>query len=220
MKFVAAAAAASVIALSANARASVEISDNTFNMSDWSHSAHQFGPFGGSGSIGQTPLGRTGSGLEINNSCGPSFSGVWNAGLYLPFSYNPSAAGVPLTDLTLSIDSRHTGGLQAVSFVVEQGGEMWRVGYFINTPSWATYSIMDPMAADIVPLTAGAMGLPDFSVSGGAIRFGIAAGNSSAGGSGYSTTGYYDNFQVLFVPSPATLPFGMVAVGLLRRRLR
>lgn len=202
--------------LSAPAVAGVSVTVGDFDLGQWAFSTHEFGPNGGSGSLATTTSGNPDSALIINNSCGSNFSGAWNAAVYAGLGYTPSISG-PLTELAFSIDTRHVSSLQAVSFIVEQDGEIWRVGYFINTPSWTTWQLPTVTSADFAPLTTNAPALPNF-IDGGTIRFGISSGNSSAGGSGYSTTGHYDNFSVSFVPGVGALP--MLALGLVTGRRR
>jgi hypothetical protein len=195
--------------------ASVTVSDADFNPASWDHTTHQFGVYGGSGSVNQTSNGLNGTGWQINNSCGPSYSGAWNASVYLAFSYNPSVGG-PLTDLAFSIDTRYSDRLQAVSFIVEQDGHRWRLGYYINQSYWTSYQFSNPVDTDFAQFDLASPLAPNL-VNGSNLRFGIAAGNSSAGGWGYDTTGYYDNFQVTFVPSPAA---ALVLLSLARSRRR
>lgn len=194
------------------------IEDSTFPSGDWQVVMHPFGPNGGSGSATQSALGREGTGWFVVNSVGPSFSGVWNASIFTGFTYTPAISGA-LTDLSLSIDSRQWSGLQAISFVVTQSGHAWRIGYFLNTSVWDTYALANPVAADFAPLTDGAPAVPDFSASGGSMRFGIAVGNSSVGG-GYSTEGLYDNFRVDFVPAPGPAALMLAGFGIALRRRR
>ncbi|MCE9620413.1 MAG: hypothetical protein K8R92_10990 [Planctomycetes bacterium] len=207
-----------VVALAASSScfAAVVVSDGTFNDADWSMTTFQFGPYGGGGSASQTAGGVPESCRMVTNSCGNDYSGAWNLSMLETFSYNPSSGGA-LTDLTFSMDSRYVDGLQAMSFVVEQDNHFWRVGYFINTESWTTYAIA-PVAADFYAMDLDTPALPDFSATGGVIRFGFGSANSSTSW-GYSRTGLYDNFVVNFVPSPAGLTIAG-AVGLLRGRRR
>ncbi len=209
-------AAVSALLLAASSASASIIDVTTFDAADWSHTTFQFGPYGGSGSSGPTTQGRTDGGWTIHNSCGPDYSGAWNLCTYNAFTYDPSVAG-PLTDLSFSVDSRYDDYLQAIGFVVEQGGNFWLAGYWINTPSWQTYSIANPVVADFSRLTLAQDFTPDFSASGAAIHFGFAAANSSTG-YGYNTTGFYDNFRVDFVPAPGAIALlGLSAVAARRR---
>jgi len=194
--------------------ASVSVSDADFDPANWDHTIHEFGPYGGSGSVSQTSNGLDGTGWQINNNCGWYRSGVWNASVYLPFSYNPAASG-PLSDLSLSIDTRYSDYLQAVSFIVEQDGYRWRLGYYINLSYWTTYQFANPVDTDFAQLDSTSPLAPNF-VNGSSLRFGIAAGNSS-NVFGYSTTGFYDNFNVTYVPTPAA---ALALLPLLRSRRR
>lgn len=199
--------------------ASASIIDvQTFGASDWYQTTFQFGPFGGSGESGPSTQGQTGDGWYIRNSCGPSYSGAWNLCTYNAFTYDPSVGG-PLTDLSFSIDSRYEDYLQAIGFVVEQGGNFWVVGYWINTPSWTTYTLANPANTDFAPLSTSQPPLPDFSASGAPIHFGFGSANSSAGGWGYTTLGYYDNFSVNFVPAPGAMAI-LALAGVASRRRR
>jgi hypothetical protein len=205
------------LATSSSCLASV-VFDGDFDDANWSLTTFQYGPNGGSGSASQVVGGVPGTCRMVTNTCGSNGSGAWNLSTYTAFSYNPSAGGA-LTDLSFPIDSRYVNGLQAMGFVVEQDNHFWRVGYFLNTPSWVTYAIT-PTAAEFYAMDVGMPALPDFSASGGVIHFGFYSGNSSSStGSGYSRSGLYDNFVVNFVPSPAGLVVAG-AVGLLPGRRR
>jgi hypothetical protein len=196
------------------------ITDATFAPGDWSHLSVPFGPNGGSGYIAQAPEGRTGTGLFISNSANSNNSGAWNAAIYQGFTYIPAISG-PLSELAFSVDTRFVDGLQAVSFIVAQSGFAWRVGYFINTAAWTTYSVI-ASPAEISPLTLGQPALPDFSAAGAPIRFGFTSGNSSSpGGFGYSRLGVYDNFGVSFVPAPgAAAALALAGLAAARRSRR
>lgn len=213
----AATAALSVFCASLASATVVTISDADFAPADWNHTTVQFGPFGGAGSAGQTASGRTGTGWRISNVANPGGSGAWNASVYQPFTYNPAFA--PITDLALSIDTRFVDTLQAVSFILQQGGHLWRIGYYLNTQSWTTFALTNPQPSDFAPLTNGAPALPDLTTTGAPVKFGIAAGNSGTVGS-YSTQGFYDNFSVTFVPAPGTIALAACAIAAARVRRR
>jgi uncharacterized protein (TIGR03382 family) len=207
--------------MSPAALGSFTFSDGTFNTGDWSQTSFQYGPNGGSGSPSQVLSGgNPGAARYITNSCGSFFSGALNAQYYEAFSYNPAVDG-PLSALTFSIDSRFEDGLQAVSFVVRQGGSTWQAGYFLNTSQWATYS-MSPAANDWFAMTGASVPTPapDFSASGAPITFGFWTGNGTAGGFGYSRSGWFDNFTVSFIPTPGATSAALLGVALLGRRRR
>ncbi len=203
------AVAVSTCALPA-AAAPVVISDAAFHSTDWALSSHGYGPFGGTGSAVQTAAGRTGTGREVSNSCGPSFSGVANVSLYLGAVYVPATQG-PLSELLFSIDTRFLDGLSAYGFAVEQAGTIWLAGYFLNTSVWQTTTLA-PVAADYQAANFGvATTLPDYSAAGAPLRFGFYSGNGSAAGAGYTRTSRFDNFTVAFVPAPGAA--GFIALG-------
>lgn len=209
-------AIASVASL-ANAQP-VTISDDTFANASWSVSSYQYGINGGSGDGFQVLTGgNTGAARYVINNCGAYYSGATNVHLFNDFTYVPAISG-PLTDLSFTIDTRYVDGLQAYGFMVTQGSNLWAVGYYLNTDSWQT-TVLTPTAADFTPFNNGPA-LPDFSAAGAPIKFGFYSGNSSAGGWGYSRTGYYDNFAVTFVPAPTTAALALIALGASRRRAR
>lgn len=205
------------LTVSSSCLASV-VFDGDFDDANWSLTTFQYGPNGGSGSASQVVGGVPGTGTcrMVTNTCGSNNSGVWNLSMYTAFSYNPSADGA-LTGVSFSIDSRYVNDLQRVAFVVEQDNNFWRTGNFLNTASWVTYAITSTAAA-FSAMDVDMPALPDFSASGGVIRFGFLSNNSSSI-NGYSTSGLYDNFVVNFVPSPAGLVVAG-AVGLLPGRRR
>lgn len=202
------ATAGMTVALAGGLASGAQISDSDFAPGDWAHLIFPFGPNGGSGAIGQTPFGLDGTALFIHNEVGPNFSGAWNLAIYQGFTYIPAISG-PLSNLSFSVDACFIDSLQAIGFAITQVGYAWRIGYTLTNPGWATFSL-SPSASDYAPYSLGQPALPDFSASGGPIRFGFGAGNSSTGG-GYQTTGYFDNFSVIFVPTPGT---GAIAAGL------
>jgi hypothetical protein len=169
------------------------VEDTEFVDSDWKMTSYAYGTYGGSGSAAQV-----GGTREISNSCGPFYSGANNVSLYQPFTYDPAVQGA-LSGLSFSIDTRYLTGLSAYGFVVAQGANVWGAGYQINTPSWLTYEV-EPAEGDYFPIAPGTVGAPDFSAEGAPLQFGFYTANSSAGGSGYTHTGQWDNFRVEFVP--------------------
>ncbi|MDX2016066.1 MAG: hypothetical protein SFY95_00335 [Planctomycetota bacterium] len=201
------------------ARASVVFTETEFAAPGWAFSSYAFGPNGGSGAAQQTTQGRTGHGLRITNNANNNNSGAWNVVLFPAFTYNPGASG-PISSLSFSIDTRFVDGLQAVSFVVAQGGHVWRMGYSLNTSAWTTFALTNVDVTQNQALTAGAPLAPNL-VSGGPVRFGFASANSSSpNGFGYTRSGLYDNFSVTFVPAPgaAAAALAVGALSLSRRR--
>lgn len=213
--------AASCVAMSPVAMGSFTFSDGTFNNADWSQASFQYGPNGGSGAPTQVFTGgNPGAARYITNSCGSFFSGALNAQYYEAFSYNPAIDG-PLSALAFSIDSRFQDGLQALSFVVRQGGSTWQAGYFLNTSQWVTYSLA-PTASDWAAMTGSSVPTPtpDFSAAGAPITFGFWTGNGTAGGFGYTRSGWFDNFTVSFIPTPGAASAALLGVALMGRRRR
>lgn len=191
------------------------IQDNVFNNADWSLHSVQFGPNGGGG-VAYQSAGLVETGRYVTNYCGNDYSGAWNYSIFDAQSYEPATAG-PLSALSFSIDARYDDGLSAVSFALEQGGFIWRIGYFLNTAAWQTYTLA-PAAADFTRMD-GDSALPDFSEAGAPIHFGFGTANSSTS-YGYARSGIYDNFVASFVPGPGAgaMLAGLAVTGLRRRR--
>jgi hypothetical protein len=183
------------------------LEDTEFVDSDWSLTSYTSGTYGGGAQA--TQVGGT---REIANSCGPFYSGSNNVSLYLPDTYDPAVSGA-LSELSFSIDTRYITGLSAYGFVVKQGESVWGAGYYINTSSWVT-TVLEPTEADYFPIAPGTAGVPDLSDTGAPLQFGFYSANSSAGGSGYTHTGQWDNFLVSFTPEhEPVLPPVLALVG-------
>lgn len=206
------------------AGASIVISDGTFNDADWILVPRPFGPGGGSGSAMQVLTGGAGDNgpaRQTSNTAGPNNSGSYNASIYTAYAYNPSVTG-PITGLTISIDAHYINGLSAVGAVVEQAGLVWMIGYGINSPSWQTYTFTQA-SGDWFLINPGGLVTgpgPDFSATGGSMRFGFYTANASGpSGSGYTDSGLNDNFVVSFVPAPGSAA-ALGIMGLLSARRR
>jgi hypothetical protein len=214
----AAVAAGVFVGFASVAPASVVFTETQFNTGSWQHTIHPFGPNGGSGGVSRVNLGPTAPALQIGNIANNNSSGAWNVVMFSAFTYNPGLSG-PISNLSFSIDTRFLDRLQAVSFMIGQGGHLWRVGYSLNTSGWTTWNFSNVDVSQNEALTAGAPSMPNI-VSGGPVTFGFASANSSGpGGFGYSTSGLYDNFQVTFVPAPGAAGLALAA-GLLAARRR
>lgn len=209
-------------ACGAEAMGSIVISDGTFANSHWTLVARPYGPGGGSGS-GQQVLsggaGDNGAARRTSNQAGNGNSGSYNASIYTAMTYTPSVSGA-LTGLSIAFDSRYIDGLSAIGAVVEQSGLTWMWGYEINTPGWQRWTFT-PTSSDwflINPSGAQLGAGPDFSSSGGPMRFGYYTANGATN-SGYTHSGLTDNFTVSFVPAPsAAALIGIMGLGAIRRR--
>lgn len=191
--------------------AGATIADSTFQDANWSLTSFAYGPNGGSGVATQATLGVTNAVRQVTNTCGANFSGAVNFSIFEQQGYDPSVSGA-VTSLAFAMDARYVDGLSSFGFAVEQDGQFWMIGYFLNTSAWRTYSLV-PALVDYTPVgDANPLG-PNFSTSGSMLHFGFWTSNSSAGGSGYSHTGQYDNFAVV-VPGPGALAvLGAAAVS-------
>jgi hypothetical protein len=211
---------------SAQAMANLVIYDGTFLDSNWTMIVRPYGPNGGTGSGSQVLVGGAGDNgpaRETTNHAGANLSGSYNASIYTAFTYNPAVGG-PLTDLSISFDSRYVTGLSAIGIAVEQAGLVWMSGGAINTPNWQTYTFTPgPGSWFLINPSGGVAGPgPDFSAAGAPMRFGYYTGNGTGAGSfPYAHTGLTDNFTVRFVPAPGALALlGVGGLIMTRQRWR
>jgi hypothetical protein len=179
------------------------IFDGTFFNGNWTMVVRPYGPGGGSGAGTQVATGGAGDNgpaRQVTNSCGNNNSGAYNASIQTSVTYRPAADGAIL-GFALSVDSRHLGSLCALGAVVQQGDDVWMLGYAINTPAWTTYTFTPDLNGpwfQIHPTGAVLGPGPDLSASGAPLRFGFYTGNGSGPGNfGYTTTSLMDNFTVV-----------------------
>ncbi len=229
----AAAAAITVMTLSASvAIASVTYTDGTFTNSNWGFETFVAGSGGGSGSATQSAAtGNPGSARRVTLTTGPQVGdGIYalsRFGTTVATRYEPATQGA-ITSLDFSIDARFvtgtfTGAGQAVYLGAKQGTTIFGVymGVTGSTGLWTTLATTNFSPALFVHLS-GPVTTFDTTASGAPIRFGFINANGN-GGSPYTTTVDYDNFNLVVnnVPSPGILAGASVAgIMSVRRRRR
>lgn len=197
----------------------ITISDTTFLDSDWSVHESTFNVAGSTSSATQAVgSGYTGNARLAGNAVVGGGGGIYGINILQAQSWNGWTA---IEDLSFSIRARRDNGLQAFGFAVEQGGKRWLAGYFLNTFTYDLYTVAVTSADFVLPYGVDPTSQaehPDFSAGAAPIRFGFYIANSSTMW-GYSTSGYYSDFSVSFVPAPGVA--GAIAaamVGMVRRR--
>jgi hypothetical protein len=196
------------------------ITDNTFNLTDWSLSE---ATYGGSGSWARASVdglpGYEGNARVIELNVAGSGSGINGISIFSLEAWDGTA---PLEQLTMSIRARALYSGQKLGFAIEQGGKYWIAGLFSNTSDWDLYT-MNLTAADFTrpfgvdPSSQPAM--PDFSEGAAPIRFGFHATTISLPGWGEQyNIGRYSAFSVSFVPAPPAA--AIIALGAICSRRR
>lgn len=209
----------SILALAAPSICRAElVADTTFNDSNWFlHESLYFNPGSSSTASQSVGGGFTGNARFVGNTLSGG-GGLYSINIYSAYSWTGST---PLTDLSMSIQARSDGYLQAFGFAIEQGGKYWVAGYQLTTPSYAAYTLSLTAADFGTPYgvdPASQPAAPDFSGTGAPIRFGFYTANSSSG-SAYSTGALYSDFTVSFVPAPSAAgALALAALGARRRR--
>ena len=217
---------AGVVAMSAAARADVLFSDGTFATSVWVNETVNVGS-GGSVGVSQESTGNPGFARRVTISLGSqagdttySFNRYGNT---LATRYEPATSGA-VTSIDWGIDARFVtasffGAGQAIMLGLRQGNVNYVADYDVTGSSgqWNTFGATGLVAGDFTRLD-GLAGGPDLSVSGAPIRFGFVTGNSTTGGS-YFTTVDYDNWFVRVVPTPGSIALaGVGGLMMVRRR--
>lgn len=227
-----AAATAALTICSGIATASVTYTDGTFTNSNWGFETFVEGSGGGSGSASQSlGTGNPGDARRVTLTTGAVVGdGIYTLsrfGTTLPTRYEPTTQGA-ITTLDFSIDARFvtgtfTGAGQAVYLGAKQGTTIYGVymGVTGSAGGWTTLSATGITPSSFLYLS-GPSAAFDASASGAPIRFGFISANGN-GGSPYTTTVDYDNFNLVVnnVPTPGVLACASAAGVLsLRRRRR
>lgn len=142
------------------------------------------------------------------------------------FSYDPSATGVALSIGSMSIDwintSTNSFNGQLFSFAVAQGGKVYQTintNFALVNGQWNTTSDSN-LGQNNFGEVNNLSSHPDFSTSGGAVRFGLIAYNfydPSFGDERQEV--HYDNFSMSYTPAPSGVAVGgLGAIAMLRRR--
>lgn len=197
----------------------ITISDTTFLDSNWALHESTY-TVAGSTSWAEQSVGNgyTGNARRAGNAVVGGGGGIYGINIFQAQSWNGWTA---IQDLTFSIRARREDGLQALGFAVEQGGKYWVAGYFLNTFSYDLYTAA-VASSDFTAPYGTEPGTqpehPDFSAGAAPIRFGFYIANGSTTW-GYTTSGFYSDFSVSFVPAPGAV--GVIAaagLGIVRRR--
>lgn len=216
-------------AVSASTLANVVYSDGTFNNADWGFETVIVGT-GGSASASQSsgtgnPGSARRSSITTGNAVGDGTYAIHRFGTTLGTRYVASTQGA-IDSINFSIDARFvtgtfTGAGQGVYAQAKQGTNIYiaYIGVTGSSGAWTTLSDTGILASDFIQISGSATPI-DFSVAGAPIRFGFASANGN-GGSPYSTTVDFDNFnlEVVTVPAPGVAALAILgATGFMRRR--
>jgi hypothetical protein len=149
------------------------------------------------------------------------------------FEYDPGIHGA-ITNLEIAFDVRTlNGGVSHLFFMglLEQGGQYYRTNQdILSSGAWSSF-VVDASAASDWDLPGGAAGAPDFSATGGVIRFGYRIGSrfecfSTSGCPAIDGVVALDNFKVSIsgtrtAPEPATAVLLLTGLaGVIARRRR
>lgn len=223
-------AALALCTVSANVLAGVVYSDGIFNNTDWGFEVVNVGTGGSANATQSLATGNPGAARRVTittgNAVGDGTYAIHRFGTTNATRYVASTQGV-VQSVNMSIDARFITGTffgagQGVYAQVKQGSNIYVAGLGVTTSSgsWVTFSASGVLATDFIQISGTATPL-DFSASGAPMRFGFASANGN-GGSPYSTTVDYDNFQleVVSIPAPAASALAMLGITtlLLRRR--
>ncbi len=222
-------AAMALCALSATTLANVVYSDGTFNNADWGFETVIVGTGGSANASQSAASGNPGSARRVSittgNAVGDATYAIHRFGTTNATRYVASAQGA-VQGINISLDARFvtgtfTGQGQGVYAQAKQGNNIYVAGLGITTSTgnWVTLSASGLLATDFIQISGTTTPL-DVSATGAPIRFGFASANSN-GGSPYSITADYDNFnlEVVTVPAPGAVAIAMLgATGFMRRR--
>lgn len=231
--------------LLATPAAAASFSDATFNTSDYVLT--QYSGMGVSTTLGQTPSGNPGTGLEGSyEAAGANPTGVLFTALNTTFVYDPSVSGA-ITSLSASLDryfvpsvdgAELNVGSYSLRILAEQGGNLYQSIFIFgpfNAPGgdWYTLSQTGIQASDFKLFDPNNFGAPGTTTGldfgGGAITFGFAMRAAGAvDGNGdplqVPTSGVLraDNFSVNIstVPEPSVWAVMVAGFGLLGGALR
>jgi hypothetical protein len=214
------------IGLTTVSASATTISDGTFNNSDWSLTQFNTSGTANSSATQQTSGGNPGSYRSVTNNVTAPNGFIYSLSLYTAQSYTPAISGA-ISSVNFSIDyeclSPCFGQGQVFGLAISQGGNFY-VDSFSQTnitTGWLNSGTQMIIASDLVQLNATGLvpgSHPNFSTSGSAITFGFVTENFS-GGSTYSITAGYDNFEVGNLPTtgatplPAALPLFATGIG-------
>lgn len=229
--------AAALLASTASQAATV-ITDTTFNVADWETIVYSMSAGLSQASSQQAAGGNPGSFRQMTHTFPSNSSGTSISVLhyYTGSTYDPTASGaiasIDYSEDHIVLNPPFAGSAIGAYFILTQGGSVWYANTdltFSNT-GWQSAALSGLLASNfncIGPCAGG----PDFSATGGVIKFGVLRSNSNTGSStspAYTTTNGLDNFWVRInqvpsqpVPEPGTLTllgFGLAGLGFTRRR--
>jgi hypothetical protein len=215
-----------VVALGTAAHAAVVFSDGTFATSGWVNETINVGS-GGTVGVSQVSTGNPGFArrvtITLGSQAGDTTFSFNRYGNTTATRYEPATSGA-ITSIDWGIDARFvTGSLfgegQAIMLGLRQGNVNYVADYDVTGSGgqWNTFGATSLVVGDFTRLD-GVAGSPDFSATAAPIRFGFVTGNSTTGGS-YFTTVDYDNWFVRVVPTPGSLALaGLGGLMMVRRR--
>ncbi len=219
---------ASLVACAPSAHADVVFSDGTFSTSVWVNETVIVGT-GGTVAVSQQATGNPGFARRIDlttgNAIGDTTWAFSRFGNNLATRYEPATQG-SIQSISWTIDARFVTGTffgsgQTVALGLRQNNINYYADIDVTTSSgqWITINGTGLTASSFQRLD-GLAGTPDLTASGAPIRFGFVSGNSN-GGSPFSTSVDYDNWEVsVVVPAPASMVVASVGLVTLVRRRR
>jgi hypothetical protein len=220
--------AACLSALAAPANADVVFSDGAFSPSVWVVEPINIGS-GGIVNVSQVSTGNPGDARRVNITLGSQPGDTtWVFSRYgnnTATRYEPTTSGAIAT-INWGIDARFVDGSfpgqgQAILLGLRQGNVNYVADADITGSSgaWSSFGATGLTASSFQRLD-GLAGTPDFAGTAAPIRFGFVSGNSTTGGSYFTTVDYDNWFVEVIVPAPGSLALAGAGCVLIARRRR
>ncbi len=204
--------AAAVWAAGPATLAAVLLGDGDFKPSSWVVEAF-LSPLAFESAVNETATrptgGNPGACREIDVTVGAApLEGAVVVHLFACAVWNTAEHG-PVFALDASVDFVSRNGAPAqIGFVVRQGGKFYGciVDSQASTTNWTTFARRGLTSDDFEPLLPTDIGRPDFSATGGELRFGFASGQLGAMGGGATRFVHcVDNWSLAINPLPAAV---------------
>ena len=220
-----------LLLLTINVHADVTFTDSTFNDLDWTDLKVADSTPGQNGTYSAqqvTAGGNPGAYRGFtHNWTGPG--AIYVGHIKSGAEYDPSVQGA-IQSVSFSIDAAwfSTNSHNAVAFaplIIQDGNYYWGTWDQLLFPpdpqgTWINLEINDVLESDFVRLvsTGPTTGTPDFSVSGGAMQFGIMTENGTASGDFLTVSAGIDNWILTVIQTeaiPTLSEWGLILLALL-----